>query len=57
MNNLQAVAQEYDEIQRKHRENEYADLAGEEPPYPELLHEHRWNADDFCDECGADGRA
>jgi hypothetical protein len=61
------------------RSAEYADNAGEEPPYREALkdidaaigalkaarremqalagHRHRWNSDDYCTICGADGRA
>jgi len=42
---------------RKYGENEYAELAGEELPYPELAHEHEWNSDGYCMLCGADGRA
>lgn len=41
----------------RYRANEYAYLAGEELPYPELKHEHEWNSNEYCNVCGADGRA
>jgi hypothetical protein len=34
---------------------ELGELSGEVTVYGG--HAHRWNADDYCDECGADGRA
>lgn len=40
-----------------YRANEYADLAGEELPYPQVAHAHQWNDSDYCSVCGADGRA
>lgn len=55
------------------RAREYADIAGEEDDSFQLLedqlqsalvevrsvrhHQHEWNEDDYCDICGADGRA
>lgn len=61
------------------RSAEYADLAGDDSPYPSVLadidatigylkryradmqrlagHAHRWDEDDHCSICGADGRA
>ena len=44
-------------LMERYRLNEYAGLTDEPLPFPELAHSHQWNGDDYCDICGADGRA